>query len=199
MNKKELTSRDSLEIASLHQRAFPNFFLTSLGLSFLKVFYDSVLSHPNGIGVGVFEGQKLIGFAVGTTKKDGFYTDVLRRNSINLLATCLIVLIKSPKKIIRLLNAFKKGSDLEENFQGDASLLSICVDPTWGGKGVGREILRYFEEKTFANAENISLTTDAEANDGVNEFYKSANYQFIKSFTQGNRIMNFYIKHKYGI
>jgi ribosomal protein S18 acetylase RimI-like enzyme len=196
MNIQVLTSLDSLEIASLHQRAFPKFFLTSLGLHFLSVFYDSVLSDPNGIGVGVFEDQRLVGFAIGTYKKANFYTSVLKKNSINLLFSCLTVLIKRPRNIIRLFNALVTKETEEAYISNNASLLSICTDPQFNNRGIGKEILKAFEEIAFLKASSISLTTDAFDNDSVNTFYRKSGYIFLKEFTQGKRKMNLYNKFR---
>jgi len=195
MNKQELVLDNSFEIAILHESAFANFFLTSLGQPFLKVFYESVLSHSNGVGVGFFENENLIGFAVGTTKKAGFYTSIAKKNSIKLLVACAPVLIKSPSKIIRLANALRK-SNLDNEFDEEATLLSICINPDYSNRGVGSALLSYFEDKVFLSAESISLTTDAIDNAKANAFYTSAKYQFIKSFIQGKRKMNLYIKNK---
>jgi GNAT superfamily N-acetyltransferase len=193
---RELNSLDSSKVASLHQKAFNNFFLTNLGFNFLFEFYQSVLLHKNCIGIGSFEDENLIAFAIGTSKKEGFYSSILKRNSFKLILKSLPVLIKKPKNIIRLFNSLRTKDAEEAYISNNASLLSICTDPKLNNRGIGKEILKAFEEIAFSRANSISLTTDAFDNDSVNTFYEKSGYTFLKVLTQGKRKMNLYNKFK---
>ena len=81
---KILTSKDSEVIANVHLESFPSFFLTSLGKNFLKMFYHAILLNPYGIGIGIYEDEKLTGFAIGSIKENGFYLSLLKSNFFSL-------------------------------------------------------------------------------------------------------------------
>ena len=46
-----LARRDVRELAALHRRAFPDFFMSTLGEPFLRQFYSGFLNDPTGIAV----------------------------------------------------------------------------------------------------------------------------------------------------
>jgi ribosomal protein S18 acetylase RimI-like enzyme len=191
---KKLKIKDSKEIASLHNLAFFNFFLTSLGISFLNVFYTSIIKSDQGIALGAFYEGKLVGFAIGAKNKSGFYKTLLQKNFISLSLSACSSLIKSPFKIIKLLQSFFSKESSDEIYLNYATLLSICVDPEQKGQKIGKLLLEAFELEVAKYNNAISLTTDKINNDYVNNFYTSNNYKLVNQYNQGNRIMNFYIK-----
>ena len=193
MNNLKLN--DVENIAFLHKNAFNNFFLTSLGLNFLTKFYASIVRSKDGIAVGAFnENNELVGFAIGAKTKNGFYKALLKNNFIPLLFSAFFNLLKQPHKIKRLLQSFLTSETSNEEFIDYATLLSICVDPDQKGQKIGKLLLEAFENETLNYSSGISLTTDKYNNDYVNNFYVSNNYILNNEFSQGNRIMNFYIK-----
>jgi hypothetical protein len=100
-------------VSVLHDNSFKDFFLTSLGKSFLEVFYRGILTQENGLAIGAFDGDQLIGFAVGTTNNSGFYRSVLRKNSLKMTWVSFPNLILKPANIKRLVSsllAFKNNS-----------------------------------------------------------------------------------------
>ena len=60
-----LKQGDLSDIVSIHMHAFEGFFLTTLGNSFLKTYYKSVLKTKDSILAGAYIDQKLVGFGVG--------------------------------------------------------------------------------------------------------------------------------------
>jgi ribosomal protein S18 acetylase RimI-like enzyme len=197
MNIRSLEKRDIKSVAILHNKAFENFFLTSLGTNFLKIFYNSIIKSKNGIALGAFnENNELIGFAVGTKMKKGFYKEILKNNFILLLFSASKNLIIRPKNIFRLFNSFLAKETSNESFLYFSSLLSICVDPDKKGANIGKDLLRSFEVEAFKWNDAISLTTDALNNDYVNKFYVLNGYILTDNFRQSARIMNFYIKRQ---
>ena len=99
---KKLELCHAKKIAILHDNAFPNFFLTTLGKPFLAVFYKSIIRHPNGVAIGVFQDENLLAFAIGSSKKEGFYSEIFKRNFLNLGIRCLPSIISNPQIIIRI-------------------------------------------------------------------------------------------------
>jgi hypothetical protein len=192
---KALKIEDIKTISILHQIAFKNFFLTTLGYNFLIQFYTSILRSKDGIAIGAFgENNELVGFAIGAKTKKGFYKSLLKNNFTSLLFSASLNLIKQPYKIQRLLQSFLTSESSNEEYINYATLLSICVDPDKKGQKIGKHLLKSFENEILNSSSGISLTTDKYDNDYVNNFYLLNNYILNNEFSQGKREMNFYIK-----
>ncbi|MFA9192781.1 GNAT family N-acetyltransferase [Flavobacterium sp. FBOR7N2.3] len=190
-----LKVEETKNIAALHQMAFDNFFLTSLGTKFLGEFYGSIIKSKDGVAIGAYnEKNELVGFAIGARVKKGFYKNILKNNFISLSYTASTSLIKKPEKIIRLIKSFLTTETSNDNFLNYASLLSICVDPEKKGQKIGKHLLLAFESEVIKFSDGITLTTDKLNNDYVNHFYFSNNYILTDHFNQGDRPMNFYVK-----
>lgn len=182
-------------IADLHRKAFDTFFLTSLGSNFLGKFYGSIIKSKDGIAIGAYdENNELVGFAIGSRVKKGFYKTILKNNFISLSFAASSALIKKPKNINRLIKSFLTTETANDDYLNYASLLSICVDPQKKGQKIGKQLLLAFESEIIKCSDGISLTTDQLDNDYVNHFYASNGYILADDFKQGDRQMNFYIK-----
>jgi len=188
-----LRSVDAAEIAALHYAAFKDFFLTSLGEKFLKAFYEAVLSHPLGLGIGIYAEDKLIGFAIGAKKGTGFYKSLVYKKGLSLALAALPRLIVSPSKVNRLLTPLLGSKEVR--YTHLPVLLSICVSNAHGATGIGRQLLRGFESELLKQScDEVVLTTDGQNNDYVNRFYVNNGYKQVQTFFQGKREMNLYYR-----
>ena len=101
-------------LAKLHMTAFPNFFLTQLGLPFLKTLYRGYMEDENsGIIVAEING-KLAGFIAYSNEYSEFYKGLLKRRLIQFAFCSLLAVIKHPFFFKRLLGAFKKSDDAKK-------------------------------------------------------------------------------------
>jgi ribosomal protein S18 acetylase RimI-like enzyme len=192
---RNLEKTDIKKVAILHNNAFQNFFLTSLGTNFLEKFYYSIIKSGNGIAIGAFDDDfQLVGFAIGAKTKSGFYKTLLKNNFISLSFSAGKNLVCNPKNINRLVKSFLTNETSNEDFLNYATLLSICVSPEKKGQKIGTYLLEAFETEIKEYSTRITLTTDRLNNDYVNNFYISNNYTLTDQFNQGKREMNFYIK-----
>lgn len=183
---------DSNQIAKIHLKSFPNFFLTTLGYSFLKTYYRSCAKSKEAISICAIDqdDKKLLGFAVGCLNSKGFNKRLIKQNRVAFMFHGLIILFSKPKAIIRLFNNLGKNTD--KNDTGNyAELLSIGVLPTYNGQGIGKELIKRFEEEAMnKGCLEMALTTDFDKNSKVLEFYKSTGYDIYCEFiTYPNRRM----------
>ena len=74
---KDIDFSDIEKISELHHKAFKNFFLTSLGISFLNLFYTIILRHKNSLSILLKYDNKVVGFAIGTLNINHFYKDII--------------------------------------------------------------------------------------------------------------------------
>jgi ribosomal protein S18 acetylase RimI-like enzyme len=165
------------EIATIHLKTFKNFFLSSLGKSFLITYYKSCVKSKEGVSVcAVDENNTIVGFCFGSLSSKGFHKKLILSNSIPFVLEAIQILFTKPKAIVRLLKNLKKEAHPEDN--GDyADVLSIGVLVEKKGLGIGKGLIAEFEKKCKKeNIKRISLTTDFNSNSGVLNFYKSMGY-----------------------
>lgn len=180
------------QIAKIHLKSFPNFFLTTLGYSFLKTYYKSCSKSKEAISICAIDNEtkKILGFAVGCLNSKGFYKKLIYSNLGAHFYQALILLCTKPLALIRLFKNLGKGNILSD--KGNyAELLSIGMSPDQSGLGIGQNLLAKFENKVRKKGVNtITLTTDADSNDNVLKFYKKAGYTVYYDFiTFPNRKM----------
>lgn len=197
MYVRDITIEDCGKLAEIHLNSFQGFFLTSLGHDFLKTFYYTVVSSNLHVGVCVCNGNKLVGFAIGTLHSNGFYRTILKKNKLLYLQLALKLLFKNTKAILRLTKKMNKKQTQQVHDDGNyAELLSICVDSSMKNKGLGSLLLKEFEKKIVVNhIKKLSLTTDALNNNTANSFYCKNGYELYYEFlSYPNRRMYRYIK-----
>ncbi|WP_438989044.1 GNAT family N-acetyltransferase [Polaribacter sp.] len=172
------------EIANIHLKSFPNFFLTTLGYSFLKTYYKSCSKSKEAISICAIdeETKKIVGFAVGCLNSKGFNKRLIYSNFWAYFYQILILLFTKPLALIRLFKNLGKGNISDD--KGDyAELLSIGVSPDRSGLGIGRNLLAEFEIQVKEKSINtITLTTDRDSNYNVIKFYKKSGYKTYYNF-----------------
>ena len=86
---KVLKLEETKNIAALHQLAFDTFFLTSLGSKFLSKFYGSIIKSHEGVAIGAYEDDELVGFAIGARKKKRILQDYFKKK-LHFAFTCSV-------------------------------------------------------------------------------------------------------------
>ena len=174
----KLATLDDLDaIVRIHDEAFPDFFLTSLGKNFLNLYYESVMNSPDGILLISQYDNDIIGFCAGTLLSSGFNTKLIKKNLLSYIGQGIRLLFSHPIRIWHLYkNLSKENPDVGDN--GDyAELLSIGVDPNKQGGGAGKKMLMALEEEVKKKGgSKLSLTTDYKNNDKALGFYHSLGY-----------------------
>lgn len=192
--KAEIT--DLVDIVNIHESSFKDFFLTTLGNSFLRVYYETCIKYEDSIVIcAVDEDGCICGFASGTIRSNRYYTKIFLFNLAPFIVEVIKLLFKRPLAIIRLaLNLDKSKSVLDE--KNYAELLSLAVKPEMKGSGLGMSLLGHFERVViFQGTKVLTLTTDCENNDRVVSFYKKCGYDIFYTFlAYPNRKMHKLIK-----
>ena len=187
---------DVRPLANLHRRAFPHFFLSSLGEPFLIQFYRGFVSDPSAVCVvAKDEADHLLGGVVGTVEPARFFRRMLRRQWPGFVTASLLSMRRTPTAMPRLIAAVRYRGGIKED-NTDALLSSICVEPALHGMGVGRHLIEEWTQRVRRRGvPSASLTTDALDNDVVNAFYLARGWRVSERFTtvQGRRM------HRYTI
>ena len=168
--------QDLTQIVDIHVDRFKSFFLSTLGKSFLKVYYGSFLKYPGVLLVLEDEGE-IKGFASGCPFNRGFYSRLLRANVYNYAFAGIKLLITKPKALLRIFVNMNSSAKEDVSY---AELLSIAT--VKNKKGYGSILLKEFEEeirklKEVNGIDSLSLTTDYEQNGKAVEFYRINGYR----------------------
>jgi ribosomal protein S18 acetylase RimI-like enzyme len=195
---KELTIRqaeryDLDQIVEVHMSSFPGFFLTFLGLRFLKLLYQEIQSHPRGILHVATIDSRVVGFVAGVTEQSGFYRSLVQRRKWDFAFASVNAVLRKPNIVPRLFKALRKSNDSKAFIP--ACLMSIAVDPNSASVGVGTALIQSFSnEMRCRSISSFCLTTDRDGNENVNSFYRSRNFKLVRTFcTSEGRWMNEYV------
>lgn len=195
MAVKLMESKDIETVICIHLKSFKGFFLTFLGAGFLRILYSFILEYESGIAFVSIRDGSVVGFVAGTDNPFGFYTRAIRAKSLEFCMATLPAVLRRPTIVPRLLRALSKPADAV-TFPSDCELMSIAVDSSFYGKGVGLELIEAFCDTALnRGCRNVTLTTDQEGNEGVNAFYERAGFKLDHCYkTREGRPMNYYIR-----
>ena len=181
------------KLSKLHTRAFPDFFLTQLGVNFLDALYKGYLSDERS-GIIVAENNgRLAGFIAYSYDYPNFYKGLMKKHLLRFAVCSMGAALRHPSFIKRLLGAFKKSDSVVKN-EKYVELASICVDPRMGNHGIGSKLIDHLKGMVDLDKyAYINLETDAVNNDAVNRFYVKNGFKLARTyFSAEGRKMNEY-------
>ena len=185
-------------LAEKHIEVFPDFFMSTLGLSFLQTYYKYVLRHPNTVSFFAEQDGQVVGYVVGRLQTKGFLKSVIKRNPIPFMWEGFKLVFTRPKALIRIFNNLEKKQDSGEvkDAQDYGEIGLIGINPSMKGKGIGRLLLQQIESDLQShNVQRLSLTTDYYNNENTLAAYKTWGFSILYDFvTYPNRRMYRLIK-----
>lgn len=184
MEIRKVNKHEIVQVVLIHKKAFNDFFLTKLGDKFLWLYYYSVSNNKNGILIGYYEGENLLGFSGATTLSRGFYKALVKDNFVKFAIIGIKLIFTKPGSLLRIFKNFSKSDKSIDDNGNYAELLSIGVNPGIQGRGIGKQLLSELENQLVKNEiKQLSLTTDYYKNDKAIGFYKSMGYEIMYEFT----------------
>lgn len=173
---RRMELKDIDQVVRIHLESFPGFFLSFLGPGFLKVYYRAACLDREGIClVSSNEERDVRGFVVGSSSPAGFYRRIFIRHLLGFLLNVIRAVANRPSIIGRLIRTAARAAGKQP--QRCAGLFSIAVCPAAQGQGVGRDLVRVFiRQADDRGCLRVSLTTDSQGNDRVNDFYRSLGF-----------------------
>lgn len=194
---RNMAKTDLNEVVQIHIRAFPDFFLTSLGEGFLYELFKNFLHDDSSISKVVEKDKHIKGYEVGSLNPDILFRKMLFHKGYMFLFYSVKALIKNPVFVSqKMLYALRYRGEQPQKLINSALLSSIGVDPLSSKNGYGSMLIKAFCDEAFSkNASAVYLTTDINENDSVNSFYIKNGFKLdgVIKQTKG-RIMNRYIK-----
>lgn len=187
MNIRSAESFDNGMLARLHISVFPGFFLSTLGEHFLTTYYRIVLRHPETICLfAEDENCQIYGYVLGRINANGYLKRIVKSAPSVFCWEAFRLLFSRPKALLRLINNLDKKRDdsVFTDDQNYAEIGLIGILPGLKGQGIGRQLLLKFETMLKEKGiKRLSLTTDAENNEGTLAAYKSWGFEVYYPFT----------------
>lgn len=182
MNFQVIKRNEHIYMANIHLDAFHGFFLSSLGVKFLKAYYNAALKSNETIAVCAVDDTLIQGFATGCIQSNGFHKRLISNNLFTFLIQGFIILFTNTKALMRLAMNLDKISDKKDD-GNYAELISLGVSSASKGLGIGKSLIKTFEEEARRRGcKRIALTTDYYNNEEVVTFYFHSGYKVFYQF-----------------
>ena len=136
MTIRPATDADLAAVATLHADRIVEGFLSSLGTGFLRRLYRRVLRSEGGF-VLVAADPAVQGFVAGVPDVGALYREFLLRDGIVAGAVAAPKLFRALPRVVETLRYPATTGELP-----DAEILAVAVGAEWGGRGIGRELVR---------------------------------------------------------
>lgn len=190
MKTRPIRKSDLENVVEMHLIAFPDFFMSLMGKSFVRQYYKCVIDYENSITIiAKNDSSSNIGFAVGFKNPSIFYK-FLRRRFYNFIFPVLLGFLKKPKLLTRIFRGFVRVNLKDRAISEINSCELASIGVTKQGFGYGSLLLKKFiEEAVRKKSENVTLTTDRNNNNNVVKFYTSNGFTNIGIEKRGNREM----------
>lgn len=168
LNASELICR---EVAKIHSQSINQGFLSSLGVNFLTLLYESINVDPNSALFFECIDGKVVGFVAGGRGMGSIYRQMLRRWP-RLISTLLPTLL-SPRKIKQIVEIIW-FSCKRESVQGcpKAELFSIAVLESERGSGVAKHLYRALAQRFAEDGESAFCIVVGDALTSAHRFYQ---------------------------
>lgn len=146
-----LSKEEYRQVARIHEDGISKGFLSSLGLDFLSLLYESIDNSQSSNLIVVRTNGVIVGFVAGTLNIRDVYR-VMIRSSGRLLVSLLPVFF-SPRRIFRIVETLLFSSKFSsgESYFPSAELLSISVSPECRGKGYAEDLFMGLVSKFKSN------------------------------------------------
>lgn len=181
---RRVSPGDINAVVTVHRLAFSGFFLTSLGVRFLRVMYKTFSLDPSGLFFVSEANGRILGFAVGIMNDEENDRSLALRYLPEFLLAAIPAVCMHPVSVLkRLGSVFFSFGDQPKIPVGAAVLRSIGIIPDMKGSGIANDLLNNFEQQAKKkSAKFVALTTDSFNNGRAINFYKKNGYQIFQEF-----------------
>lgn len=142
---RRAVAADAPFCALLHRDGISSGFLSSLGLGFLTLLYELMISDPDSVVLVAEDGSGQVGFVSGAVDTGRLYKRFIKRRGVAAALRALPALIR-PSAVRKLWETVRYGAEGAAGAAVSAELLSMAVVPERRGRGIGAML----QERLFA-------------------------------------------------
>jgi len=182
--------------ARLHNIGLPRAFLTGLGETFLYHLYTALPECPSAFGYVWEEADgSVLGFIACAENTGRVYRQALRRRGVRMALAILLRVIRWSvlKSLVETLCYPSQVQHDRQEGLPPAEILSIAVEESTRGKGVGKRLIQTaFEEFRRRGIHQVRVVLGAR-NLTANAFYKRCGFELKTTRTQHGKPTNIYV------
>jgi ribosomal protein S18 acetylase RimI-like enzyme len=174
------TEADAATIARLHATAIHEGFLAGLGPAFLRRLYSRVVRSEHAFALVVDDAHGACGFIAVAEDLGAFYREFLLHDGAAAGAAALPAIVRHPRHVWETLRYGVRGTAHAApagNGSAAAEVLSVAVDPSARGAGLGRALTTAAVEELRARGAASARVVTAVGNDGAIRAYEAAGFR----------------------
>lgn len=130
---RPIRKEDCEQVAKLHNKTIQVGLFSALGVPFVKLIYESMVSSEMAFCIVAADGGNIVGFISGITSFNKFYREFLKRN-FAIAALLLLPKIIRPNIVRKVFNVLAYPTKIVD--LPDAELMSLAVDEKYRAKGL---------------------------------------------------------------
>ena len=172
------------EIAKVHTKCFPGYFLSKYGEKLLARYYGEYLAEGVPFVIARENGS-IVGFCMGYIGQTEAKKKFLHKNFFGMAGKTLKFMLTFDKEVYSRIKTNilpSRGNDNSEiEGEDEAYLLSICVVEEKRGTGLSRELMEAFEGQLIEKGCKEYVLFAIEDNDRGIGFYEKMGFEEIRS------------------
>ena len=171
---RAIENSDIVNLTYLHKKIFgKTHFTSTFSLELLTKYFKELIKYHQ-YKLAVIEDNIVIGYLIAGINPDVPVKIFLKNN----LLALVLVLIKNPSFLVeKLIESFSFLYPKKQNIhKNEISIYLIAVDTSIQNKGIGKTLLKHFEQQLIHNKINKYTLAVRSGNYATIEFYKKNNF-----------------------
>jgi ribosomal protein S18 acetylase RimI-like enzyme len=173
------TDADAIAVATLHATQINQGFLAFLGPAFLRRLYRRIVRAPSSFLLVAHSQGTIVGFIAGSTDVAGLYRSFLLRDGIPAGLQAAGPLISGWRRVLETL---RHGSSDGEGVGHGAEVLSMAVDPSCQGRGLGRTLMASYLDELRNRGCHAAHVVIGTVNTGAIALHEQAGFVTVDRF-----------------
>lgn len=187
-----LKKEHAKEIASLHIQNISRGFISSLGLEFVTILYQTIAEDKGSFGFVAVQESKILGFVAVSTNLSNLYKQMIFKKGIK-ISFLLIRKMISWHLIKKIWENLCYPMKTRKMNLPSTEILSIAVVPEAQGRGIARRLI----EAALGECRRCGITAVkvlvSSENHAANKLYQSCGFQKFCQYVSHGVISNIYL------
>lgn len=168
-------------VVGLYTKYIENSFFTTLGTSFLRKLFKSLIPSSYGMSFIFMANSRSVGFISSSSNYSAFLKRFFLKNGFILSVLVLHSLIKNPIVLRRLWESLLYARKIMQD-SIKAEMLFIAIEPVYRLQGVATELISYtLAEMKRRGIKKVKVSTD-QSNIVVNRLLQKLGFDFVSAF-----------------